>query len=234
MPVALDRPLVAGDALAEGQRSARSAGRPQTSPRLLPEPRRFSWPARRLHEASLACTRGRIGPRNATRAPSLHGRYPASSLSRAHPPPARLRHPAAFAAMRTARPPDLTISRLPMRSLPLRPGDSLTTPRVALSMGSRSVGLPSSCHPSYRGFWFLPPVGLAPTERASLRWSHPIAGLPVHYSPRTTIVTRAAAPTINRASVSRIRLRILPLAIAATRNFNACRRSRSPPTPSTW
>jgi hypothetical protein len=68
-----------------------------------------------------------------------------------------------------------------MRSLPLRPGDSLTTPRVALSMGSRSVGLPSSCHPSYRGFWFLPPVGLAPTERASLRWSHPIAGLPPHH-----------------------------------------------------
>ena len=43
-----------------------------------------------------------------------------------------------------------------MRSLSLRPGDSLTTPKVALSMGYRSFGF-SSCLPSkLLGFWFLP------------------------------------------------------------------------------
>lgn len=44
----------------------------------------------------------------------------------------------------------LALTRLHLRSLALRPGDSLTTPRAALSMGFRSFGLPPDCHPSYR------------------------------------------------------------------------------------
>jgi len=42
-----------------------------------------------------------------------------------------------------------SLSGLPPRSLTLRPGDSLTTPRVASSMGFRSFGFPPDCHPSY-------------------------------------------------------------------------------------
>ena len=43
----------------------------------------------------------------------------------------------------------LPLTRLLLRSLTLRPGDSLTTPRVALSMGFRSFDLSPDCHPSY-------------------------------------------------------------------------------------
>ena len=136
-----------------------------------------------------------------SRAPSLHGHYPASSLPRAHPPPSRLRptsrgprlyglpcsgdfspgrggllqlldtslspccryHPAGvsrrfsqdatthavFALRMWARPPGLPLSGPPLRSLSLRPGDSLTIPKMASSMGFRSFGFPPACHPSY-------------------------------------------------------------------------------------
>ncbi len=36
-----------------------------------------------------------------------------------------------------------------MRSLPLRPGDSLTIPWMALSVGFKSFGFPPTCYPSY-------------------------------------------------------------------------------------
>ena len=61
-----------------------------------------------------------------------------------------------------------------MRSLSLRPGNSLTTPRVALSIGFTSFGFPPACYPSY-GALTLAPVGLNPTENASLRWAHQCA-----------------------------------------------------------
>ena len=54
-----------------------------------------------------------------------------------------------------------------MRSLALRPGDSLTIPRMALSMGYRSsVSLLSAIQAT--GLLALAPVGLTPTERAGL------------------------------------------------------------------
>ena len=54
-----------------------------------------------------------------------------------------------------------------MPSLTLRPGDSLTTPKVALSMGYRSlVTLLSAIQAT--GILALTPAGLTPAERASL------------------------------------------------------------------
>ena len=38
----------------------------------------------------------------------------------------------------------------PVGSLALRPGDSLTIPRMALSVGFRSFGFPPVCDSSYR------------------------------------------------------------------------------------
>src|SRR5512135_1762726 len=158
-----------------------------------------------------------------SRAPSLHGHYPASSLLRAPPPPSRLRpisrgrrlyglpgsaafavgrggllqlldvplspcrrsHPAgasrrvsraaafraAFALRLRARPPGLSLSGPPLRSLSLRPGDSPAIPRMTVSMGFRSFGFPPACHPSY-GVSALPPAGLPPAEHICLFWTH--------------------------------------------------------------
>ena len=59
-----------------------------------------------------------------------------------------------------------------MGSLLLRPGDSLTIPKMALSIGFRSlVSLLSAIQAT--GLLTLAPVGLTPTEHASLRWTHP-------------------------------------------------------------
>src|SRR3954454_21799095 len=63
------------------------------------------------------------------------------------------------------------LSGAPVRSLALRPGDSLTIPRMASSMGFRTFGFPPACHSSY-GALATTPVGLTPTEHASLRWAH--------------------------------------------------------------
>src|SRR6266571_1188020 len=158
-----------------------------------------------------------------SRAPSLHGRYPASSLLWTRPPPSRLRptsrgrrlyglpdsadfatgrggllqlldaswspccrsHPAggtrrasqpatdpvAFAPNPRARPPGFGLSGPPVRSLALRPGDSLTTPTMALSMGFRAS---VSLRPAIRvtGLLALAPAGLAPAEHVSLHWTH--------------------------------------------------------------
>jgi hypothetical protein len=159
-----------------------------------------------------------------SRAPSLHGRYPASPLLRTHPPPSRLRptsrghrlyglpcsvdfspgrggllqllgmslspchryHPA---GVRTSSQPEfrramlpspygcglglrgLSLSGPPVRLLSLRPGNSLTIPRMALSMGFRSsVSLQSAIQAT--GLLALTPAGLTPAEHASLRWTH--------------------------------------------------------------
>jgi hypothetical protein len=56
--------------------------------------------------------------------------------------------PAAFAQFPTARPPGLSVSGLPLRSLPLRPGDSLTLLSRASSMGSRAS---VSLYPAIQG-----------------------------------------------------------------------------------
>src|SRR4029450_905963 len=62
-------------------------------------------------------------------------------------------------------------SRPPLGSRMLRPGDSLTVPRTALSVGfirfvssanaTQATGIPTIAH-----------AGLSPAEHASLRWSH--------------------------------------------------------------
>ena len=58
-----------------------------------------------------------------------------------------------------------------MGSLSLRPGDSLTIPRMALSVGfTRFVSSTSATQAT--GLLTLTPVGLPPTEHASLRWTH--------------------------------------------------------------
>ena len=58
-----------------------------------------------------------------------------------------------------------------MRSLALRPGDSLTALKAALSMGFRLL---VSRQPAIQAtrFLALALVGLTPTENASLRWTH--------------------------------------------------------------
>ena len=58
-----------------------------------------------------------------------------------------------------------------MGSLALRPGDSLTIPRMALSVGSiRFVSSPDATQAT--GFLALTLVGLTPTEHVSLLWTH--------------------------------------------------------------
>ena len=62
-------------------------------------------------------------------------------------------------------------SRPPLRSLALRPGDSLTNPKLALSMGFRpSVSLQSAIQAT--GPLALTLAGLTPAEDASLHWTH--------------------------------------------------------------
>src|SRR5512135_388731 len=144
-----------------------------------------------------------------SRAPSLRGRYPASPLLRAHPPPSRLRPTsrgvrlygracsAAFAGgARRASPvtrhvlvtvPSLPprrsgsprqptcddpcglrlttegsasgvfiLSGPPMRSLSLRPGDSLTIPRMAFVNGLQDIRFPSCLPFELRGVGCYP------------------------------------------------------------------------------
>ena len=78
---------------------------------------------------------------------------------------------AAFAPEQGARPPDSFLSRPPVGSLTLRPGDSLTIPRMALSIGF--IHFVSSTNAiQATGLLTLTPVGLmSPTEHASLRWT---------------------------------------------------------------
>ncbi len=55
----------------------------------------------------------------------------------------------AFVLQVRTRPSDLHFSRLPVRSLSLQPGDSLTTLTVALSVGITSLAFPPTCYSSY-------------------------------------------------------------------------------------
>ena len=68
-----------------------------------------------------------------------------------------------------------------MRSLPLRPGDSLAIKKMAVSMGFRaSVSLGPAIQTT--GPLALAPAGLTPAERVRLRWTHDgmkPAGLPL-------------------------------------------------------
>jgi hypothetical protein len=63
------------------------------------------------------------------------------------------------------------VSGSPVRSLSFRPNDSLTIPRMALSIDFRgSVSFPPG-YPSYRTLTLVL-VGLTPTEYTSLRWTY--------------------------------------------------------------
>jgi hypothetical protein len=61
-----------------------------------------------------------------------------------------------------------------MGSLSLRPDDLLTILTMALSIGFRSSISFLSAIPA-SGLLTITPVGLPPTEHASLRWTHPSA-----------------------------------------------------------
>ncbi len=63
-----------------------------------------------------------------------------------------------------------------MGSLTLRPGNSLTVPKTALSVSfTRFVS--STDVTQATGLLTLAPVGLTPTEHASLRWTHSLRKL---------------------------------------------------------
>ena len=63
------------------------------------------------------------------------------------------------------------LTRPPVGSLALRPGDSLTIPRMALSIGF--TGFVSSTDAIQATGLLTPaPAGLTPTEHASLPWTH--------------------------------------------------------------
>ena len=66
---------------------------------------------------------------------------------------------------------ELALSGPPVRSLSLRPGDSLTIPRMASSIGFRPL---VSRRPAIQatGLLALALAGLTPAEHASLRWTH--------------------------------------------------------------
>jgi hypothetical protein len=114
--------------------------------------------------------------------------------------------------MMRAQPPDPGFSR-PLWVHTLRPSDSLTTPRMALSVGS--VRFVSSADATQAtGFLTPTPVGLPPTEHASLRWTHIISPLPPVLAKtccaarplRSTGVTRLprySEPNRHRLAVSR-------------------------------
>lgn len=82
----------------------------------------------------------------------------------------------AFAQKREARPSGFVLSR-PYGFTALRPGDSLAILFRWLRQWASEweVSFPP-CHSSY-GAWTFTPVGLAPTDHASLRWTHRFRGL---------------------------------------------------------
>ena len=62
-------------------------------------------------------------------------------------------------------------SRLPLRSLALRPGNSLTILYDGFVDGLQRLGFSPRCHPRYRA-QALTLVGLLPTEQTRLTWTH--------------------------------------------------------------
>jgi hypothetical protein len=86
----------------------------------------------------------------------------------------------AFAPSRRARPPECTFSGPPMRLLSLRPDDSLTIHRMALSIDfPDSVSFLLTIQAT--GFLTLSLAGLTPAEYTSLRWTYP-DGHPCQYT----------------------------------------------------
>jgi len=84
----------------------------------------------------------------------------------------------AFVRRKNTRPPGFSkFSRPPVGSLALWPGDSLTIPKMALSIGFTSF-VSSTRAIQATGRLTLAPVGLTPTEHASLRWTHPLPLIP--------------------------------------------------------
>src|SRR3970040_1615929 len=68
-------------------------------------------------------------------------------------------------------PRNFALSRLPVRSLTLRPGHSLAIPTMAVSMGFRaSVSLGPAIQAT--GLLARAPTGLTPAERVRPRWTH--------------------------------------------------------------
>ena len=100
--------------------------------------------------------------------PSCRHYHPAGANSRFSQ--ASTVHPV-FALRKRARPPESPTFEATLCSLSLRPDDSLTSPRIALSMGFRpSVSLLPAIQAT--GLLASTQVGLTPTERVSLRWTH--------------------------------------------------------------
>ena len=82
---------------------------------------------------------------------------------------------AAFAPNERARPPDLSfVSRPLLGSLSLRPGDLLTIPKMALSVGFIRFVF-STDTTQAKGLLTFTPVGLLPTEHVYLSWTHSLA-----------------------------------------------------------
>jgi hypothetical protein len=77
-----------------------------------------------------------------------------------------------------------------MGSLSLRPDDSLTILPMALSIGYKSsVSFPPAIQAT--GPLTLAPVGLPPTEHASLRWTH----LKPHKLPKACVCNGIGRPS---------------------------------------
>jgi hypothetical protein len=97
-------------------------------------------------------------------------------------------------------------------SLALRPGDSLTIPRMALSVGFiRFVSSPDATPAT--GLLTLALVGLTPAEHASLRWTH--------YGPKTRLKNCYLGRKRWASLARRSGLRVLPVAVV-------CRTLRHP------
>ena len=62
----------------------------------------------------------------------------------------------AFVLIRKPRPPDLVHFEATLRSLALRPGDSLTAPESGFVDELQELGFPHTCHPSYGGLALTP------------------------------------------------------------------------------
>src|SRR5712692_194187 len=88
------------------------------------------------------------------------------------------------------------LSRPPMGLLSLRPGDSLTIPWMALSVGFIRFVSSTDATQATR-LLTLALVGLAPTEHASLRWTH---SLPKEFCQRAWLrITTEALPALSSA-----------------------------------
>ncbi len=95
--------------------------------------------------ASPVASRGLVTVPPSYTPPAWVGRF--SQLAPSH---------AAFAITQKARPPDLVHFGATLRSLSLRPGDSLTAPESGFVDELQVLGFPHTCHPSYGGLALTP------------------------------------------------------------------------------